>query len=171
MKSTSPELRKQVIALRAVGYSLAEIKISTDLSISTIQRICKRSGVKKAELEEELVERAKVQMLSACESDELQHLVKRNMLETLAQVSMGREKAAEILDQLELSEENSWPQAFRALAAHSTAIKNYADTARHLLPDVEVKVEPEEFVVRVITEDEIEALKENQTLEFEEVVG
>ena len=168
MKSRNPKQRQQVIALRAAGYSLAEIKNSTELSISTIQRICKRSGVKKAELEEELIEETRAQMLSALESEELQHLVKRNMLETLAHVHMGREKAAELLDQLELSEEERPSQAFRALAAHSTAIKNYADTVRHLLPEVEIKVEPEEFVVRVITEDEIDKIKEEQTLEFEE---
>jgi hypothetical protein len=59
----------------------------------------------------------------------------------------------------------------RALAAHSIALKNYSDTTRHLLPDFEIAVEPEEYVVRVITDEEVAELKAEQERQDKEWLG
>lgn len=46
MKRTSPKPLEQIVAMRAAGWTLAAIAETLDLSVSTIQRACRRHSVK-----------------------------------------------------------------------------------------------------------------------------
>jgi IS30 family transposase len=163
VKNATPQQRRDIAVLRAAGCSLAQIQAKTGFSISTIQRICKRSQTRKGELQADLVDKAKREILDeSFEDGELQNRLKLQIGDVLAHAELGMEKLAILLEKVEVSDSDSVFQALRANAAHSTALKNYSDTVRHLLPAYEVQIEPEEYVVTVITDEEVAAMTKEQ---------
>lgn len=172
MRNATPKQRKEIALQRAAGCSLAQISVKTGFSVSTIQRICKNNSTKKGEIQKELIEKAKQDLLDENFGDQaLQDALKMQIVDVLAHATLAKEKLALVLDGIEVDSNLSSYQAMRAIAAHSTALKNYSDATRHLLPDFEIAVEPEEYVVRVITDEEVAELRAEQERQDKEWFG
>lgn len=169
----NPKAVAQVCALRAAGYSLASIATHTNLSVSTVQRYLKKRSVKKGEAMDAMINAAHEQLQHEVTSDEgMRTIFKELVADTTAQVKLAREKSAELLDKLDADDNKSAALSLRGLAAHSTAIKNHADTLRHLLPEPQMDSEElPELVVRVMTEEDVAEMRRQQEEELAIIDG
>lgn len=167
MKRATPNQVKQVVAMRAAGWPLSAIKVEVGLSISTIQRICRRHNTKPGELQDKLVAASKKKLVESITNDErLQEHFSEMLLDSIAQSKLGREKALEAMEVLNPTNLNEAALTMRALSAHATATKTYADMLRQLMPSIEVAEELPEFVVKVMNDEDIARIRAEQEREF-----
>lgn len=160
----APEQQQAALAMRAAGYSIAVIAERTDASVSTLKRLFKRCGVKKGSVSEELVVKATEELLQDAEALET---VKREaaslVMDDLALTKRLRHAMAEAADKLVATDTAEALQVMRAVSSAAVALKSTSETVRKSLGlDKEDRVVDElpELTIRVMTNDEIEAVKD-----------
>lgn len=161
--ATPPAIAARVQALRAAGWTIAAIAAETETSTATVKRVCARGSIKRGEGQDALIAEARQQLFEALRDDKrTQGTVSSFLLDTLAHVTLSREKALDALECLAPTSTRDAAVVMRALAAHSVAIKNQADTLRRLIPHTEVDDGLPELVVHTLTETEIADLRSEQ---------
>lgn len=170
--ATSPDVEARAAALRAGGWSVAAIAAELQLSGSTVKRICKKHQVRRGEVQQELIEAARGELLLAAADDaRIKAALGGFLLDTLAHISTSRDKALASLEQLDPSSTKDASVVMRALAAHSVALKNHTDTLRRLLPEPGANDEVPELVVYTLTPAEVDQMREEQVLEALAISG
>jgi len=160
----APEQQQAALAMRAAGYSVAVIAERINVSVSTLKRLFKRCGVKKGSVSEELIEKATEELLQDAEAVQT---VKREaaalMMDDLALSKRLRQAMAEAADKLVATDTTQALQVMRAVSSAAVALKSTSETLRKSLgldkEDSAVDELPE-LTIRVMTNDEIEAVKE-----------
>lgn len=155
-KSHSPDQASQALAMRAAGYTVLAIHHQTGISERTLQRIFSVAGTVKGETKGELRDEAKKRLLSLVTSNEaIQEQAARFIADDLAHAAHLRQ----------LSSPTNLKEAalvMRALAAHSTVLKNTSDMVRHSLQlerrDSTVEDLPE-LIVTELTQVEVEQMR------------
>lgn len=162
-KKATPDQVKQVAILREAGWTLTTIADRTGLSLSTVQRVLRRTGTKAGEAEAALVDAARKELRESISSDaNLHQLYAEIISDSISQIRLARAKSAEIVEALYLQDTQNAPQLMRAIAAHATATKLHADTFRSLLPrPIDQEALPE-LIIRAMTQDDVERLRQEQ---------
>lgn len=160
----APEQQQAALALRAAGYSITVIAERTDASVSTLKRLFKRCGVKKGSVSEELVEKAKEELLQDAEAVEM---VKREaaalLMDDLALSKRLRYAMAEAADKLVANDTTEALQVMRAVSSGAVALKSTSETLRKSLgidKDDNVIEQLPELTISIMTGEEIEAVKD-----------
>lgn len=160
----TPEQQQAALAMRAAGYSITVIADHTGASVSTLKRLFKRCGVKKGSVSEELIEKATVELLQDVEAVET---VKREaaalLMDDLALSKRLRQAMAEAADKLVATDTTQALQVMRAVSSAAVALKSTSETLRKSLgldKDDSAIDELPELTIRVMTNDEIEAVKD-----------
>lgn len=165
-KRTTPTKAAKIVALRSAGWTLAAIASELSISVSTVQRILKRHPTIRGKLQQELIDQAQQQFADRFTSDAGLHAIFTGFLsDTVAQISLARDKAAEILDSVSADDPQSAALGMRALSAHATAVKAHADTLRQILPKPETLEDLPELIFREMTDADVEIMREEQRKE------
>jgi DNA invertase Pin-like site-specific DNA recombinase len=160
----APEQQQAALAMRAAGYSVAVIAERINVSVSTLKRLFKRCGVKKGSVSEELIEKATKELLEDAETVET---VKREaatlLLDDLALSKQLRHAMAEATEKLIATDTAEALQVMRAVSSAAVALKSTSETVRKSLgldKDDNAVDELPELTIRMMNNDEIEAVKE-----------
>ncbi|MBO6555265.1 MAG: helix-turn-helix domain-containing protein [Pseudomonadales bacterium] len=166
MKRTTPDQTMRVVTLRAAGWPLSVICADVDLSLSTVQRILKRNKTKRGELQEKMIKAAKEELSNSCTNDEsLKDYFKEMLIESVIQARFARQKALQALEAMNPKSIEEAALTMRAIAAHATASKAYSDNLRQMLPGTEPAEELPEFVIKLMTQSDMEELRLEQERE------
>lgn len=161
--ATPPAIAARMQALRAAGWTIAAIAAETKTSSATVKRICARGSIKRGEGQDALIAEARQQLFEALRDDErTREAVNSFLLDTLAHITLSREKALDSLEHLTPTSTRDAAVVMRALAAHSVTIKNQTDTLRRLIPDTNAEDGLPELVVHTLSESEIADLRSEQ---------
>lgn len=169
----APDVQAQAVALREAGYSLASIATRLHIGISSVQRIIKRHGAVAGAATEEIITRARDEMIATAYG-----------LESVRQIAAGlfhddldlaqriRHKAVEILEAIEVTRDSAVQDA-RAIAACATALRLTQDVQRRAIPIDKLEradsvEELPEIQIRIMTDDDVRELREQQRRESAE---
>lgn len=171
---TSPDLEAQVVVLREAGYTAPAIAAQLGLSLSTTKRICKRRGVVVGASTGELIDQARKQMLDAAfELDAVQQQAAALVVEDLALSSLIRQKMIEQLEQIAPGTSEPF-RAMRAITAAATTLDLTQKISRRALPldrlaEATHVEELSELRIRIMTEDDVREIREQQRREAAEL--
>lgn len=161
-KSPTPEQIIEAVTLRAAGHTIASISDRTGISVRTLSRIFERHTAKKGEINAELVEAAKRDLIETVTSnDRIKEETARLVADDLAHARLLRRRMADATDMLVATDLEEAALLMRAAAAYSTALKNTSELFRHtirierVLDAEEVENLPELIVVQISDEDAI----------------
>lgn len=172
-RKTNPDIETQVVILREAGHTTPAIAAQLDLSLSTAKRICKRRGAVAGAATEALIDQARQQMLNtAFELDTVQRQAAALVVEDLSLSSIIRQKVLEQLEQIEPSTCEPF-KAMRAITAAATALDLTQKISRRALPldklEEATRVEElSELRIRIMTDDDVREIREQQRLEAAE---
>jgi hypothetical protein len=161
----SPEEQKEIITLYMAGYTHAVIASKLGISTKTVQRTLRRFNIRRGELNEHLVEESKKDLLNFAQDHEgLQRIIASVHMDLLAQIKKSRDISSNALDQLENLSNTDPAITMRALAAHSVAIKNHAESIKKFIPDPNTSDPNQlpELIVRELTDFEVQQLRMEQ---------
>ena len=170
---TAPDIEAQAVILREAGYSCPAIAETLDLSLSTTKRILKRRSAVAGAATEALVEQARQGMLnSAFELNAVQQHAAALVLDDLALARMIRGKAVEAIEALDPSTSTPY-QMMRTVVAAATALDLTQKVARRALPldrleEATHVEELSELRIRIMTEDDVREMREQQRREATE---
>jgi lambda repressor-like predicted transcriptional regulator len=157
-KSPTPEKIIDAVTLRAAGHTIASISDRTGISVRTLSRIFERHTAKKGEINAELVEAAKRDLIETVTSnDRIKEEAARLIADDIAHARLLRSRMADATEHMTATNLLEAALLMRAAAAYSTALKNTSDTLRHslgtdrALETVEAENLPE-LVVREISD-------------------
>jgi len=160
---TPPDVAAQIVVLRAAGYTLPLIANKTGVSLSTVKRVLKRSPPPDDEANLDLVEEARSVMREQYGSgDSVSALYGVLVADTLHHVESSREVASAALATLRATDTQEAALVLRALAAHSTALKNHVDAVKSIIPIPESVEELPELHISGLAEEEIAKLRKRQ---------
>lgn len=172
-KKTKPDVEAQAVILREAGYSCSAIAAQLDLSLSTTKRIIKRRGVVAGAATDALIEQARQNMLNAVfELDTVQGHAAALALEDLSLARMIREKAVTALEALDACTCTPY-QMMRTTVAAATALDLTQKVSRRALPlerlaEATHVEELSELRIRIMTEDDVQTMREQQRRESAE---
>lgn len=172
-RKTSPDIEAQVVILREAGHTAPAIAAQLDLSLSTTKRICKRRGAVAGAATEALIGQARQQMLdTAFELGAVQEQAAALVVEDLSCANLIRQKMLEQLEQIEPGTSEPF-KAMRALTAAATTLDLTQKVSRRALPldklDEATRVEElSELRIRIMTDDDVREIREQQRLEAAE---
>ena len=172
---TRPDIEAQAIILREAGYSCSAIATQLDLSLSTTKRIIKRRGAVAGASTDALIEQARQEMLdNAFELNIVQRHAAALALEDLSLARMIREKAVEALEALDPSTSTPY-QMMRTTVAAATALDLTQKISRRALPlerltEATHVEELSELRIRIMTDDDVREIREQQRKESAERV-
>lgn len=173
---TTPDVEAQAVILREAGYSCPAIAEKLDLSLSTTKRILKRRSAVAGAATESLVEQARQGMLNtAFDLDAVQQHAAALVLDDLALSRMIRGKVVEVIEGLDLSTSTPY-QAMRTVVAAATALDLTQKVARRALPldrlaEATHVEELSELRIRIMTDDDVREIREQQRLEAAERIS
>lgn len=168
-RKATPDQVAQCVAMRAAGYTVALIARETDLSASTIKRICRRHKAGKGEATEELINAARDELIGKIAGDEsLRAIAAALVQDTLVQLEACREAMANASTHLKASNTDEALKVMRACASWSNALKLTADATRSALkidPRTGDATELPVLTVSVLSDADAEAERERQDQE------
>lgn len=156
-KSLTPDQIAEAVTLRAAGYTVTAISDRTGISIRTLNRVFEHHGTRKGAIKDDLVARAKHELVTAITSNEkIREEAARLVADDLAHARLLRQCMAEASEHLTATTLYEAALVMRAAAAYSTAVKNTSDMLRHSLRTDQALEEQNagslpELVVREIT--------------------
>lgn len=173
-KSITPKQVAEAVAMREGGYTTTAISELLAVSVRTLNRVFERHSARKGAVKADLVAAAKRTLLEGVTSNQrVKEAAARIVADDLAHAWALRSRLADASQYLIATNLEESCLVMRAGAAYSTALKNSSDTLRHslrtdrALDAVEVADLPE-LTVRVLTEEEIQKMRESQTAERRE---
>ncbi|SEJ33219.1 hypothetical protein SAMN05216201_10775 [Pseudomonas linyingensis] len=172
----APDVQAQVVALREAGYSLASIATRLDIGISSVQRIIKKRGAVAGAATDEMIARARDEMIAAAYGlESVQKIAASLVHDDLDLAQRTRQKAAAVLDAIEVTADNAM-QSARALAAVATALKVTQDVQRRALPLDKLEraasvEELPELTIHIMGPDDVRELREQQRQEAAERIN
>lgn len=161
------EKKTEAIVLREAGYTIADIAYRVDCSVSTLQRLFRRTFTKKGTVTAEAVKEARESLLqSLSNTDQLKEELARSISDDIAHSRLMRERAALALEELKPTNTAEAALTMRALTAYSTIIKNTSDTMKHNLAmtavgEADIDVLPE-LIIRELTGQELAEIVRTQ---------
>lgn len=172
----TPDQAAQVVVLREAGYTLPAIASRLDISLSTTQRLLRKHPTIAGAATKAVITKAREELLhKAFALEEIQLIAATLVHDDLALCRLIRDKLGQALESLDLTSANA-PLACRALAASATTLKLTQEVGRRALPleklnqALEVDELPE-LVIRVMTEDDVGAMRAHQRREDAELYG
>lgn len=163
----TPKQKEEVIALRLAGYTHAAIADKVDISLSSAKRLTAAHSVKRGELKQELIDKAKDELLNdASAVDNIKREAYSLLIDDIAMVKRLREVMAEATEKLKASDITEALQVMRAVSAGAVALKSTSETLRKSLgmdKDDEVSGDLPEIVISVLTEEEMENIRIQST--------
>lgn len=166
-KSHTPDQANRALAMRAAGWTVIAISQDTGISERSLQRIFSAAGTVKGETKGELRDEAKKRLLSLVTSNEaIQEQAARFIADDLAHAAHLRQLALDATRHLSAPTNlKEAAQVMRALAAHSTVLKNTSDMVRHSL-QLEKRdnalVELPELIISELTTEEVDRIRRDQ---------
>jgi hypothetical protein len=162
--SLAPDVLSEALALREAGFTTLAISQRLGVSIRTLQRHFAAHGVKKGKVKEELLVKARADLVNHITSnealrEEVAQLINDNIahakhLRTILVEASAHMKATSLLEVVLVA---------RAAAAYATAIKATSDAIRSTLPlnklNADVPQDLPELIVTVLTDSDIERIK------------
>jgi AraC-like DNA-binding protein len=161
-----PDVVGEALALREAGYTVLAISQRLGISIRTLQRHFAAAGTRKGALKDEVLQRAKSELMARITSDEaIKEEAARLVADDLAHSLHLRDVILAASEQMKATTLEEAALVMRAAAAYSTAIKNTSDIIRRSLR-VEQRDdtgdELPELVVRELTQAEIEDMRREE---------
>lgn len=161
-----PDVVGEALALREAGYTVLAISQRLGISIRTLQRHFAAAGTRKGALKDEVLQRAKSELMARITSDEaIKEEAARLVADDLAHSLHLRDIILAASEQMKATTLDEAALVMRAAAAYSTAIKNTSDIIRRSLR-VEQRDdtgdELPELVVRELTQAEIENMRREE---------
>jgi hypothetical protein len=157
--------KKSAVTMRAAGYTHTVISDKTGISISSLKRLFKEHEVKKGELKKKIIKKATDELIhDATTIETIKREAANLLLDDLAMVKRLRVAMAEAVDNLEATDTTEALQVMRAVSAGAVALKSTSETLRRSLgldKDDDVTGELPELVITVMTNEEIEAVKQD----------
>lgn len=172
----APDTQAQVVVLREAGYSLASIATRLDIGISSVQRIIKKRGAVAGAATQEMIARARDEMIAAAyDLESVRQIAAALVHDDLSLAQRTRLKAAEILDAIVVTADSAMPSA-RAVVAVATTLKLTQDVQRRALPLDKLEraasvEELPEIQIRIMTDDDVKELREQQRKEAAERIN
>jgi len=154
--------------MRAAGFTHTVISERTGISISSLKRLFKHYSVEKGKLKQAVIDKATDELLHDAQTIEI---IKREaaslLLDDLELVKRLRLAMAGATDQLEASDVAEALQVMRAVSAGAVALKSTSETLRKSLGldrDEDLNDEMPELKISIMTNDEIEQVKQSARL-------
>ncbi len=163
-KAATPAQITEALALREAGYTVLSISQRLGISVRSLQRHFAERGTKKGAIKEEVLARARADLLKRVMSDEaIREEAAKLINDDLAHAIHLRELMINATEYLQAASLKDAVLVMRAAAAYSTAIKNTSDMMRHTLR-IEKTIddtdkELPELVIKELTSDEIEEMR------------
>lgn len=162
----TPEEIADALALRVAGFTALAISQRLGISIRTLQRHFAAAGTRKGAAREEVLQRAKSDLMARITSDEaIKEEAARLVADDLAHSIHLRDLILAASEKMKADTLRDAVQVMRAAAAYSTAIKNTSDIIRRSLrlgDRDDAADELPELVVTELTQAEIEQLRSTQ---------
>ncbi len=162
-KHITPKQKEQAIMLRAAGYTHAVIADKTNISMSALKRLFKTHSVRRGELKQSVIDKAKDELLNDANTIANIKLEAANLLfDDLAQAKRLRQAMAAATEYLEANNTAEALQVMRAVSAGAVALKSTSETLRKSLgldKDDDLGDELPELVISVMTEDEMATIR------------
>ncbi len=163
-KHITPTQKTEALTLRSAGYTLTTISDMTGISVSTLKRLFSEHGVSKGRLKQDVIDKARDALLSDTNAiDTIKQEVATLTRDDIAQVKRLREAMAIATEQLTASDTAEALQVMRAVSAGAVALKSTSETLRKTLgmdKEGDFDVELPELTISIMTDSEIEAVKE-----------
>lgn len=172
----APDVQAQVVALREAGYTLTSIATRLDIGISSVQRIIKKHGAVAGAATQEMIARARDEMIAAAYSLEAVREKAASLVhDDLDLAQRIRQKAAEVLDTIEVTADSAMLSA-RAVVAVATTLKLTQDVQRRALPLDKLEradsvEELPEIHIKIMGPDDVKAIREQQRKEAAERIN
>ena len=172
----APDAQAQVVALREAGYTLTSIATRLNIGISSVQRIIKKHGAVAGASTAEMIARARDEMIAAAYSLEAVREKAASLVhDDLDLAQRTRQKAAEVLDAIEVTADSAM-QSARAVVAVATTLKLTQDVQRRALPLDKLEradsvEELPEIHIRIMTDDDVRELRDQQRREAAERIN
>lgn len=163
-KTATPNEIAKAVAMREAGYTVLSISQELGISFRSLQRHFAEHSAKKGTLKKELMNAARVELLSRITSDDsIREEAARLINDDLAQSRHLRSIMVNASELLQATNLNEAVLVMRAAAAYSTAIKNTSDTLRHTLRIdrtlEETEAELPQLIISELTATEIDKLR------------
>ncbi len=171
-KHLTPSQKTDALTLRAAGHTVTVISDRTGISVSTLKRLFNDYDVRKGKLKKDAVEEATNALLNDTNAIEnIKREVSAFILDDLALAKRLRTAMAEAADKLVAADTTQAVQVMRAISSGAVALKSTSETVRKSLgidKDNEIDDDLPELKIQIMTEGEIEAIKQRAR---ERVVG
>lgn len=161
----TPMQKKTAVTMRLAGFTHTVISERTGISVSSLKRLFNTYSVEKGTLKQAVIDKATDELLQDAQTIET---IKREaaslLLDDLALVKRLRLAMADATDKLEANDVTEALQVMRAVSAGAVALKSTSETLRKSLgldKDDDVTGELPELVITVMTNEEIEAIKQD----------
>jgi len=162
-KHITPKQKEQAIMLRAAGYTHAVIADKTNMSVSALKRLFNAHSVKRGELKQSVIDKAKDELLNDANTiANIKQEAANLLFDDLAQAKRLRLAMAAATECLEANNTAEALQVMRAVSAGAVALKSTSETLRKSLgldKDGDFSDELPELVISVMTEDEIATIR------------
>lgn len=171
-KHITPAQKTLALTLRAAGHTNTVISDKTGVSVSTLKRLFNEYDVSKGKLRKDAVDKATEALIHDANAIEnIKREVAAFILDDLALAKRLRTAMAEAADKLVADDTTQAVQVMRAISSGAVALKSTSETVRKSLgldKDSELDDELPVLTVQIMTDDEIEAIKQKAR---ERVVG
>lgn len=161
-KAATPKEIIEMLTLREAGYTVLAISQKLNISTRTINRHLAEHGIKKGSLKQEVIDKARDEMLELITSNtSIRKEAAKLITDDIAHSNHLRYIMIEASEHLKATSLPEAVQVMRAAAAYSTAVKNTSDTTRRALGVnklIDDTVDLPELIVRELTKQEIEQM-------------
>ncbi|CAJ1804940.1 hypothetical protein HQ399_15390 [Aeromonas jandaei] len=164
MRRTPPELESQAAAAIAAGWPITAISQQTGLSPATLRRIRARTKTIPGSLRAELIEEARASLLDSLGVEFVRMEAARLVRSQAAICERILSQSWELLERLGKEDKTDPLKVARAISSIATASKLASDSLRQVLTlgaDPEGLEELPELIVRDLTAEEVEAIRED----------
>ena len=171
----SPQVEAKPAAMIAAGWTPPSSASELNLSLSTVQRIKKRTNTKFGAVRTKAVEDAKEELLKVMSSDFARNSAAALIRDDFAIAGKIREKLAMLIDSLpdEVDTVKDAATLARTLSAITTSLKLSNDTLRQTIqlasPNDGDDDELPELIIRDMLDEEIEDIRAKQRLDAEDM--
>lgn len=168
MATYTPEQKAEAVNLRALGFSLAAIGDRLGVPIRTLSDWFRATGTKKGNLTAEaLAEQRRELVRAVLGAEAIQAAIAAGVADDLALSRAVRDRIAQTLDYIKVTDLGGAVLAARALAALATAVKATGDLRRIVLEPHNEPVEGDlpTLPIGLMSDEEIAALRARQVKE------
>lgn len=169
-KRITPNLKAQILAMIAAGYSMVSIAEQLSIPYETIRKIKKRSKISKGELQDSIVEVQKNILIEALSSDFVKQQAASLIRDEVIVANKVKAKTNQLIDLLPNNAKS--PKEIgsiaRALSAIATAQKLSSDSLRATLKlgaQPEIVEELPQLIVREMLQEEVDEIRAKQEIE------